>query len=228
VLDALEADEPDPVPSLPTATPDLSYNRESQMRTRVHLLCCLLLASAALAAKDAPHLGKTLAQWQSDLASTDRLDRLIAARSIGEMAIANQPAAAKAIFAAISHDDSAVRYWAVVAAGQMGSRAKPATRLLQGALSDDAPEVQAWAAFALVKLGREGDAIPVLAKLLDHPDRAARLQAIHALGALGPAAAGATEAVKQVLDDEFDYVQRVARHTLWTLGERPCPYRECQ
>ncbi len=198
------------------------------MRTRLLLLVCVLLAVATLAAKDEPHLGKTLAQWQSDLASTDRLDRLIAARSIGEMAIANQPGAAKAIFAALSHEDSAVRYWAVVAAGQMGSRAKPASRSLQAALSDDTPEVQAWAAFALAKLGRDDEAIPVLAKLLSHPNRAARLQAIHALDALGPDAAAATEALKQVLDDEFDDVQRVARHALWTLGERPCPYRECQ
>ena len=203
------------------------YNRESQMRTRLLLFCLVLLIAAPLAAADASHLGKTLSQWQSDLTSSDRLDRLIAARSIGEMAIANQPAAAKAIFAAISHDDSAVRYWAVVAAGQMGGRAKPATRSLQAALADEAPEVQAWAAFALAKLGRDDEAIPVLAKLLSDPDRAARLQAIHALDALGPAAAPATELLKQVLDDEFDYVQRVARHALWTLGERPCPYRQC-
>ncbi len=197
------------------------------MRIRVILNLCALALAASLAAEDSVHLGKTLRRWQADLTSPERLDRLIAARSIGEMAIADRRGAAEALFAAMAHEDGAVRYWAVVAAGQMGARGKPAAKALRNALRDEAPEVRAWAAFALANLGESGAALPVLIGLLSHSNRGVRLQAAHVLDALGPQAAGAADALRQALDDDFDYVQRVARHALWTLGERPCPYRQC-
>ncbi len=198
------------------------------MKIRIVLNLGALVLAASLAAEDSAHLGKTLQQWQADLTSPERLDRLIAARSIGEMAIADRSGAAEALIAAMAHEDSAVRYWAVVAAGQMGGRGKPAAKPLQNALRDEAPEVRAWAAFALANLGKSSEALPVLSELLSHPNRGVRLQAAHALDALGPQAAGAAGALRQALDDDFDYVQRVARHALWTLGERPCPYRQCE
>ncbi len=186
-----------------------------------------LLLAASLAAQDAVHLGKTLAQWRADLTSAERLDRLIAARAVGEMAIAGRQGAAKALFEAMAHDDGAVRYWAVVAVGQMGDRGRPAAGPLRAALRGETPEVRAWAAFALAGLGSLDEALPALRNLLSHPNRGVRLQAAHVLDALGPQAAGAADALKQALDDDFDYVRRVARHALWTLGERPCPYRQC-
>ena len=197
------------------------------MQIRVMLNLGALVLAASLAAEDSAHLGKTLQQWQADLASTERLDRLLAARAIGEMAIADRRGAAQVLFEAIAHEDSAVRYWAAVAAAQMGARGKPAAKALRNALRDEAPEVRAQAAFALANLGSSAEALPVLRDLLSHPNRGVRLQAAHVLDALGPQAAGAADALRQVLDDDFDYVRRVARHALWTLGERPCPYRQC-
>ena len=49
------------------------------MQIRVMLNLGALVLAASLAAEDSDHLGKTLQQWQADLASTERLDRLLAA-----------------------------------------------------------------------------------------------------------------------------------------------------
>lgn len=191
-------------------------------------LALALMAASSLAAATKPHLGKSLQEWSAQLDSTDRTERLLAARALGEMAVAGDAEAVKAVFQSMDHADSAVRFWAVVAAGQMGERARPAVARLQKALEDDAPEVRAWAAYALAKLGRTDEGVQALIRLVDNPEKGARLQALHALDELGTDARPATEALRKAVDDEFDYVQRVARHALWVLGERPCPYKECQ
>ena len=106
------------------------------------------------------------------------------------MAIADRRGAAQVLFEAIAHEDSAVRYWAAVAAAQMGARGKPAAKALRNALRDEAPEVRAQAAFALANLGSSAEALPVLRDLLSHPNRGVRLQAAHVLDALGAASGG--------------------------------------
>ncbi len=49
------------------------------------------------------HLGQTLAEWRTQLEASDRTDRLLASRAVGEMAIAGVRGADKALFAAIGH-----------------------------------------------------------------------------------------------------------------------------
>lgn len=190
---------------------------------RIGLL--IVLASLPLAAQT--HLGKSLEQWRSQLAAESRVERLTAARSLGEMAIAGQPGAAEAVFDAFDHEDSAVRYWAVVAAGEMGEAARPAESKLEAKLRDSAPEVQVWAAYAVVKLGRPDLGLQTLIEQLGNPEQGARLQAVTALDQLGVAAAPAIRELEEAVDDSFDYVQRIARHALWALGRRPCPYQQC-
>ncbi len=197
------------------------------MKTIMSLpLGVLLLACSAPGAE--LHLGQTLAEWRTQLEAPNRTDRLLASRAIGEMAIAGVRGADKVLFAAIGSQDSAVRYWAVVATGQMGQRGKPGLSRLRRALRDPAPEVRCWAAYASVQLGEADRAMPVLIEDLGNEERGARLQAAHAIDALGEKARPATEALKKALDDEFNYVQRTAWHALWVLGERSCPYRECE
>ena len=187
-----------------------------------------LLLTTLTTAGSAEHLGKSLAQWQADLASDNRQERLIAARSLGEMAIAGAEGADRALFEAIEHEDSAVRYWAVVAAGVMGDRAAAAAGRLEQALDDETPEVRIWAAFALAKLGRAEEMCRRIGgELTENPERGARLQAVHALDELGELGRPAIPGLRAALDDSFDYVKRVARHALWALGDRPCPYQEC-
>ncbi len=191
-----------------------------------------IMLGALLLARSAPcadlHLGQTLAEWKTQLEAPGRTDRLLAARAIGEMAIAGVRGADKALFAAIGHRDSGVRYWAVVATGQMGPRGKPGVSRLRRALRDPAPEVRCWAAYASVRLGEADRAMPILIEDLGNEERGARLQAAHAIDALGEQARPATEALKKALDDEFDYVKRTSRHALWVLGERSCPYQNCE
>ena len=187
------------------------------MNTIMSLLPGLLLLACSAPGAEL-HLGQTLAEWKTQLEAPDRTDRLLASRAIGEMAIAGVRGADKALFAAIGRQDSAVRYWAVVAAGQMGQRGKPGLSRLLRALRDPTPEVRCWAAYASIHLGEADRAMPVLIEDLGNEERGARLQAAHALDALG----------EKALDDEFDYVKRTARHALWVLGERSCPYQNCE
>ncbi len=190
---------------------------------RISLL--LLIAPLALAAQT--HLGKSLGEWRAQLGGENRVERLLAARSLGEMAIAGEPGAAETVFAALDHEDSGVRYWAAVAAGEMGEKARPAAARLEAQLQDPAPEVRVWAAYAVVKLGRPDLGLRTLIEQMGNPEQGARLQAVTALDQLGEAAAPAIPALQEAVDDSFDYVQRIARHAVWALGQRPCPYKEC-
>ncbi|MEZ5392877.1 MAG: HEAT repeat domain-containing protein [Bryobacterales bacterium] len=96
----------------------------------------------------------------------------------------------------------------------------------EGAARPDS-EVRVWAAYALARQGRADAGVPVLIEVLGDPERGARLQAVTALDQLGETGRPAAEAMKQAVSDDFDYVGRIARHALWALGERACPYRNC-
>lgn len=186
-----------------------------------------LVLCAQLSGQPAEHLGKTLSGWQADLAAPSTIERLLAARAIGEMAIAQQDGAEDALFEAAIHTDGSVRYWAATAAGYLPSLEPSQIESLKKILVDTVPEVRIQAARALIGAGEEGEALQALAKSLSHPNPGVRLHAAHAADAIGAKAAPLVEALRDALDDEFDYVQRVARHALWTLGKRPCPYRAC-
>ena len=194
---------------------------------RLALVAALVLC-APLAAQPSEHLGKALAEWQADLESPRGIDRLLAIRSIGEMAIAGQEGAAEALFGAMSHADSSVRYWAAAATAHLAEPYPPGAPALQKALADPAPEVRVQAALAQIGSGEEREALAVLGELLSHPNQGVRLHAVHGADSLGGKAAPLAAELRKAAEDEFDYVQRVARHALWTLGERPCPYRECE
>ena len=169
------------------------------------------LAAPAPAADSGTHLGKQLAEWRVELDSSNRVERLVAARAIGEMAIAGGKGADKALTALAHHEDPAVRYWTVVALGRMGGRARFAKGALQRALADEAADVRVWAARALVGLGEDEQAVPVLVEELQGPEAAARLHAAHALDDIAEHAKPAIPALERAVEDEFDYVQRVAR-----------------
>ncbi len=191
-------------------------------------LVAALLAGAPLAGQAQDHLGKTLEEWRNDLRSSESIDRLLAIRSIGEMALAQREGAAEALFGNFEHPDGSVRYWAAVAAVHLPGPHAERTALLKPLLTDQVPEVRVQAARALVGTSEEPEALRTLAELLSHSNRGVRLQAAHAADALGAKAGPLAEELRTAAEDEFDYVQRVARHALWTLGGRSCPYRACE
>ena len=194
----------------------------------LRLLAAVLAISLPVAAQSEKHLGKTLQAWQEGLAEPAGIDRLLAIRSIGEMAIAGRSGASEALVSAMTHADSSVRFWAAAAAIRMPDLPPAGLPALRGALEDEVPEVRVQAAHALLEAGEAPAAVEALAGLLAHPNRGVRLQAAHAADAIGDRAASLTDALRAALDDDFDYVKRVARHALWTLGERPCPYQNCE
>ncbi len=195
---------------------------------------CLLTAIAliivpALSLGAQPvHLGKTLADWQANLNSTQRQERLLAVHAIGEMAIQGQEGALDALIESYKHSDSAIRYWAVLPVSKITNPPQSINGFLNMAIQDEAPEVRVQAAGALIATGHTKEGLLVLETLLSHPNQGVRLHVVHTLDSIGEKAAGLTEGLKAALEDEFDYVQRVARHALWKLGERPCPYVRCK
>ena len=198
------------------------------MPALVLALAVILVLATPSFGQDAVHVGKTLGTWQSRLQSGRQIDRMLAARAIGEMAIANQAGARRALVLALSHDDSAVRYWAAVAAAELDRPLEVANAVLKGLLEDEVPEVRIQAAVALIRAGDAQKALKTLEESLRHRNRGVRLHAAHAADAIGDDARPLTNALQAAVDDDFDYVQRVARHALWALGERPCPYRTCE
>lgn len=184
-----------------------------------------LAACVALGAQT--HVGRSLAEWRLLLDSSDRQERLLAIRAVGEMAEQGWPDSDTALVAALDHEDSAVRYWAAVGVGLLDrGAARAETRLLELMNDDPAAEVRVQAAYVLAGLGHDG-AVERLAQALEHPNQGVRLYAAHALDALGEDARAAVPALQAAVSDEFDYVRRVSRHALWALGERACPYEEC-
>ena len=191
-------------------------------------LAALVALWVPAAAQDPEHLGKPLAEWRSDLAAPEGVSRLLAIRSIGEMAVARVAGAEDALMEALSHDDSSVRFWAATAAVSLPEQSLGRATGLLRALEDPVPEVRVQAARGLIGTESEQAAFAALAEMLSHRNRGVRLHAAHAADALGTRAAPLAAALRRAVEDDFDYVQRVARHALWTLGERPCPYRECE
>lgn len=194
---------------------------------RIVLVAALVLMTPAVGPAQ-EHLGKTLAEWRADLDSAEQIDRLLAARAIGEMAIGQQAGATEAILESLGHEDSSVRFWAAVATIHLPPLDADAQALLKKALGDPVPEVRVQAARALVGTPAEPEALRTLAGLISHRNRGVRLQAVHAADAIEDKAAPLVEELQAATEDEFDYVQRVARHALWTLEQRPCPYRQCE
>ena len=198
------------------------------MRLLLFALAAALGGGALPAGAEVSHLGRTLTQWRMTLDSEQQIDRMLGARAIGEMAIAGQDGAVPALFAALTHEDPAVRYWAAVATARLEGPGDAGTEALDRLLVDDVPEIRVQAAVALIRAGARDKALAAFGELLKHRNRGVRLHAVHAADALGEQARPLTAALREAVEDDFDYVQRVARHALWTLGERRCPYRSCE
>ena len=130
-------------------------------------------------------LGKSLSDWVTLLDGEDRQDRLSAIRAIGEVARRN-PADAESTAAlrrALTHEDRAVRHWAVRSVGSLGDAASAFEEDLRARLADDAADVRIWAAQALCRQGKQDEALPVLAKSLSDTNGGTRLHAAHAIEA---------------------------------------------
>ena len=115
-----------------------------------------------------------------------------------------------------------------MAAAELDRPLEVGRAVLERLLEDEAPEVRIQAAVALIRAGEAPKALQTLEESLGHRNRGVRLQAAHAADAIGDNAKPLADALHKAVEDDFDYVQRVARHALWALGERQCPYQTCE
>lgn len=196
---------------------------ESRQRLLLQGALAVALALAACAEPEPKVLGKGLSEWTAQVDSDDRHDRLFAIRALGEFARQNpqNSGSTEALRSAFTHDDSAVRHWAVRSAGSMDDHGAVFEEDLRAGLSDEEVHVRVWAAQALCRLGRQEEALPVLADALSDTNGGTRLHAAHALEALGEDARPVVEALRSVLGDEFGYPDRVVGRFLKSLDEYP-------
>ena len=79
------------------------------------------------------------------------------------------------------------------------------------------PSVRIAAADALCRLGRRDEALPVLARALQHENEWVKVQALNALDDLGSGAAPVREAIQALSADKGEYVKRLVEHLSKTL-----------
>ncbi len=111
-----------------------------------------------------------------------------------------------------------MRYWGVVGISKNSAAASASKGAILNATADAAPAVRIAALrAAAVHLG-DDDAIHKLAEELKNSNQYIRLHALHALDAVGKRAAAVRSQVTPLVNDETEYVKRVAEHIVATLS----------
>ena len=145
---------------------------------------------------------RSLRSWIGDLNSSDDRVRRQAIFALG--AIGDDAAEAVPALAAVLRDDSDsdLRVQVALALSKMSSASRAAVPELAGALSDSEPYVRAYAAVALLRLGKDAaPAIDALVKAIDDDSNQTNLETFHftlqemMIRALGKASAGRPDAV---------------------------------
>jgi HEAT repeat protein len=185
-----------------------------------------LLAPAALADESAEKfLGRSAAQYASELKSASAAARHLAAWSLAQMG----STAEGALAAALADDDPAVRYWAVCGLSRIALASPadaPARQKIAAALAplleDKSAAPKLAAAETLARLGGREAALGVLVQALSDPQEAVRIAAIDSLARLGPLAAPAKQQIAAAASDESEYVKRISARWLATqpMGAR--------
>ena len=184
----------------------------------------LLVPPAALADESAEKfLGRSAAQYASELKSASAATRHLAAWSLAQMG----STAEGALAAALAHDDPAVRYWAacglsrIALASPADAPARQIAAALTPLLKDPAAAPKLAAAETLARLGGRDAALPVLVQALADPQEAVRIAAIDSLARLGPLAAPAKQQIAAAASDESEYVKRISARWLATQSMGP-------
>ena len=116
---------------------------------------------------------------------------------------------------ALKDEDAAIRYWAAVGLGNLGTKAASSSATLGKALKDEVPVVRISAGRALCLMDKEDDALPTLIDDLGSKHEWVRLHAAIVLDTIGDKARPAIPALKEALKDrENKYVVRVVNHAL--------------
>lgn len=118
---------------------------------------------------------------------------------------------------ALSHADSAVRYWSAIGLAVMGNEAAPGKGALRKALTDSSPSVRIAAAEALCNIDLSGEALPILARELKIGNDATVIEAATALFAVGPKAKPVLEEIQTAKKRKLRYSGSALDHVLNNL-----------
>jgi len=138
-------------------------------------------------------------------------DRIAAA---ADLADERDPHNAGDLAALLDDDDPGVRWWGATGLAILGDSASPVAARLVEALDDPAPWVQVAAADALCRLDRHEEALPALIEAMSKSNPWVRLAAINVLDRLDEKAAEAEPVLRAALEDDQNYVVRVAEHAV--------------
>ena len=140
-------------------------------------------------------------------------------RDTASLTLAGRDALPKLV-RALDDEDAAVRYWATIGIGNLGPQASSAMDRMRGALEDDSASVRIAAARALCRMGREEEAVPILARELTDGGQWVRLNAAIVLDEIDAEARPALDAMKGALAPRKDllwngkYTVRVTNRAL--------------
>ena len=124
----------------------------------------------------------------------------------------------------LKDDDALIRDEAVEVLAQLGRRARSALADLRKLLKAGDPDLRIRAALAVWKVGGDSTGVPeVLAEGMKDASSAMKREALVALGAIGPDAAVATNAIVLCLDDPDATLRNQAANTLQQLGRAARP-----
>jgi len=108
----------------------------------------------------------------------------------------------------LNDDEVAVRYWAAIGLTNLGSEATMAANTLITKLNDPSPEVRIAVAEALCSMNHERDALPVLAKLIEHEDLWVRILADNVVDRIGEQARPILDQMHNAIEKEYPDVKR--------------------
>ncbi len=114
----------------------------------------------------------------------------------------------------LKDEDPAVRYWSLIGLSGLKSEASDVEPALRQALSDASGSVRVAAAAALGKQDRHAAGLPTLVECLVDKNDWVRHAAMQAMDDYGPRAARARPEVEKALQDNNEYVVRIANHFL--------------
>ena len=178
------------------------------------------LADEPVAPEEMCFQGRTAEAWSQDLASKDRVTRLLAIRALATFGDRATPH----FIEALGHDDPSVRYWAAMSLAHDPHAAKKAqSELMVRLVNDDVGVVRVAAARGVAAAGDDEQAVRALIESLKSSEPMVRHHATLALDDLGEAARPAIPALQEVLKSDGWYAARVSEFILAKFTVPPSP-----
>ncbi|MDX9971601.1 MAG: sulfatase-like hydrolase/transferase [FCB group bacterium] len=159
---------------------------------------------------DARVFGRSLREWLDELNESEPLGRMRAMAAIG----LGGPEATGVLIAGLTDPYPGVAYWAALGLPNCGEASPEMVQALTAALALPSLTVRLAAARALCEIGHSEAATPVALEGMAHEDFAVRLLAVDVLERVAPRPEAVTVVLNAALEDQNDYVQRIARRAL--------------